>query len=118
MEKKLSGFFRFLTVITWIVFAGLSYIKSEPQVWIPTYLIVSLLYSTEWYSFFHDPGRRILIAGLGKSIGIGYFVWGFYNFLDNPKPDLDSEVFKDSMGLALSSIWLFLLPFFQGRNRR
>ncbi|TGL63569.1 hypothetical protein [Leptospira sarikeiensis] len=117
MKRVLSNLFRIFIVIVWVIFAGFSFLSYEPEVWIPTYITVSLLYSTEWFSIFRDPGNRILVAGLGKAIGIGYFVWGFYIFIDNPKPDLDSEIFKQSLGLALSSISLFLLPFFQERSR-
>ncbi|TGK01171.1 hypothetical protein EHQ53_09385 [Leptospira langatensis] len=104
---------RIATVLAWLVLAGLQYREPDSRVWILAYLTVSLLFATEWFLFFRDTGRRILIAGLGKSIAIGYFIWAMYIYLDDPRPNLESRIFRESMGLIVSAIWLFLLPVFQ-----
>ncbi|TGK07650.1 hypothetical protein EHO59_06005 [Leptospira semungkisensis] len=105
--------FRIGTVLAWIALAALQYDEPDSRVWILTYLVVGLLFSTEWFLFFRDTGRRILIAGLGKAIAAGYFIWAMYNYLDDPRPNLDSRIFRESLGLIVSAIWLFLLPVFQ-----
>ncbi|EPG73534.1 hypothetical protein LEP1GSC058_2761 [Leptospira fainei serovar Hurstbridge str. BUT 6] len=111
----LSDAFRVFTALTWIVFAALQYNDPDPQVWIPAYLSVTFLYCLEWFPRFREPGLRSLISGISKALAGGYFLWGIYTFLEDPRADFDSEIFRESLGLGLSSIWLLLLPLFQGR---
>ncbi len=116
MVSLFSNTFRGFTILVWIFLAALQYNNPDPKIWISTYLTVSLLYSTEWFSFFKDPGRKILIAGLSKAIGAGYFIWGIYAFMEDSKSDFDSRTFRESIGLGLSALWLFILPFFQRKR--
>lgn len=115
MNPFLNHSFRTVTVLIWFLFACFQFKSSDPKIWISTYLTVSVLYSLDWLRPFQDRGRRILTAGLAKAIGAGYFLWGLYIHLDYPEPDIHSEPFRQSVGLGISALWLFLLPFFQRR---
>ncbi|WP_210415280.1 transmembrane 220 family protein [Leptospira fluminis] len=112
-----NGIFRTFTVLTWIVFAALQYNDPDPEVWVSTYLSVVLLYAAEWLPSLRTAERRRSLAGVSRALGVGYFVWALLAFREDPRVDFDSEIFRESMGLVLSSIWLLILPLFQGRSQ-
>ncbi|PJZ71522.1 hypothetical protein CH373_03285 [Leptospira perolatii] len=103
-------FFKGFTVLSWIVFAALQYNDPDPYLWMPAYLSVSFLYASSWVSLFRSPvwERRLRIFSL--SLAAVFLAWGITTFLVNPIADFDSETFRESLGLTLSSIWCLIYP--------
>ncbi|GAB4407581.1 MAG: hypothetical protein OHK0053_34230 [Microscillaceae bacterium] len=100
----------FVFGLMFVLFAGFQYNDPDPMLWIGIYALAAAL------SFGVSLGKSnralLLLAGLGYGIGV-YFFWPaeWHGIALNELHKQNVEHARESLGLGLSSLIMFLLAF-------
>lgn len=99
--------FSTLTILIWLVFAGLQWNDPDPWLWIPLYMSVVFVYA----GFLMYPGKTKLWLGTSLILSALFFVGTVFAALQIQNFSFDDEVTRETGGLILSAIWSGILGY-------
>ncbi|NJL14142.1 MAG: hypothetical protein HC913_14795 [Microscillaceae bacterium] len=100
----------FILGLMFVLFAGFQYNDPDPLLWIGLYALAAAL--SIGASLGKSSRALLLLAGLGYGIGV-YFFWPaeWHGIALNELYKQNVEHARESLGLGLTSLCMFLLAF-------
>ncbi|MDV6235375.1 transmembrane 220 family protein [Leptospira ellisii] len=101
MGARIMKFFSWITILLWLLFAGLQYNDPDPWLWIPIYLSVVLLY----LGLLIFPDKTKLLLRTSLVLSAAFSAGTVLAAMQIENLSMDDEVSRETGGLLLSAIW-------------
>lgn len=100
-------FFSILTILIWLVFAGLQWNDPDPWLWISIYMSVIVLYA----GFIIYPTKMKIWFHVSWILSVLFLAGTIFASTLIPNFSFDDEVTRETGGLILSTIWSGILGY-------
>ncbi len=100
-------FFSILTILIWLVFAGLQWNDPDPWLWISIYMSVVILYA----GFIIYPTKMKIWFHVSWILSVLFLTGTIFAATLIPNFSFDDEVTRETGGLILSTIWSGILGY-------
>ncbi|WP_016748473.1 transmembrane 220 family protein [Leptospira kirschneri] len=107
MDLRIMKVFSILTILIWLVFAGLQYNDPDPWLWIPIYMSIVILYA----GFIIYPTKTKLWFHLSWILFVFFGAGAVFTTTLIQNFSFDDEVTRETGGLILSAIWSGILGY-------
>ncbi len=100
-------FFSILTILIWLVFAGLQWNDPDPWLWIPIYMSVVALYAC----FIIYPTKTKIWFHVSWILSVLFLAGTIFAATSIQNFSFDDEITRETGGLILSTIWSGILGY-------
>ncbi|MDI7202168.1 transmembrane 220 family protein [Leptospira santarosai] len=107
MDLRIMKTFSIVTILIWLVFAGLQWNDPDPWLWIPLYMSVVFLYA----GFIIYPTKTKLWLGTSLILSVLFSAGTVLAAMQIPSLSFDDEVTRETGGLFLSAVWSGILGY-------
>ncbi|ALO26544.1 transmembrane 220 family protein [Leptospira borgpetersenii] len=107
MDLRIMKFFSIVTILIWLVFAGLQWNDPDPWLWIPLYLSVVALYA----GFLIYSEKTELWLGASLFLLVLFSAGTVFAAMQIQNLSFDDEVTREMGGLILSTVWSGILGY-------